>query len=66
MNVLPEVLNPSKFDRIDAGQLFSERVPAQRVGHPEGEIVRRLRRQIVVLLDEAMGMIINGRSRHLH
>jgi hypothetical protein len=60
-----ETADAPELDGIDAGQTFSQRILAQGVGHPESEIVRGFRRQIMVLLDEPVGMIVNGAPRNL-
>ncbi len=50
-------------DRVDAGQPFPERVETEGARDPEGEIVGRFRRQVVVLLEEAVGMVIDRGPR---
>ena len=55
-----EAFETSHSYNVDGGQFFAQRVLAEGVSHPESEIVRRLGRQKLVLLDEAVGVIING------
>jgi hypothetical protein len=61
----PETPDAAELDGIDAGQTFSESILAQGVAHPESEIVWGFRRQIMVLLDEPVGMIVNRTPRNL-
>ncbi len=62
---IAQLINGGKAHNINACKALPERLKAQDVGHPVGKIIGRLRRQIMVLLQEPMGMIINCRRGNL-
>jgi len=59
---IAQLIYTGKTHDINACKALPERLKAQDVGHPVGKIIRRLRRQIMVLLQEPMGMIINWQT----
>jgi hypothetical protein len=56
---IPESTDRGKLDSINAGQFLSQLILSQHFTHPIREIIRRLRRQVLVLLQEPMCMMVN-------
>jgi len=54
-----------KLDSVYTGKAFSQLVLPKNLAHPVGKIVRRLGREMLMLFQKPVGMMIYAGARHL-